>query len=221
MKHSIMKLALIGAMGLTATTAAVAADPLTFGEKQTIRIMAGQTIGFALQGALGINNLGIISNRSAICSTLVGGIGGGLLAYKPDAGNVTYESVVTDDDIKLAVKRMANQPAVYLAFGGEKAKEENIELLRKVLNEMATAGYKGKIIFHATTWGQKQAAEIIKVDAGVAAYLAKSDVAAITLDLPNSQAAVNKVTLTDGEFKLQELGRVVLRSDLVALFKRG
>ena len=68
---------------------------------------------------------------------------------------------------------------------------------------------------------QKQAAEIIKVDAGVAAYLAKSDLAAITLDLPNSQAAVNKVTLTDGEFKLQELGRVVLRQDLVALFKRG
>lgn len=221
MKQSMMTLALIAAMGLSATTAAIAAEPLTFGEKQTIRIMAGQTIGFALQGALDINNLGIISNRSIICSTLVGGIGGGLLAYKPVAGNVTYESVVTDDDIKLAVKRMANQPAIYLAFGGEKSKEENVALLGKVLHEMATADYKGKIIFHATTWGQKQPVEVVKMDAGVAAYLAKSDVAAITLDLPNSQAAVNKVTLANGEFKLQELGRVVLRQDLVDLFKRG
>jgi hypothetical protein len=221
MKSSLMSLALISLLGLSVTTGAKAADPLTFGEKQTIRIMAGQTIGFAMQAILGINQLAIISNRSAICTSLVGGIGGAFLAYNPAIGSVTYESVVKDQDSLAAVKRMKNHPAIYLAFGGEKTKEENLELLRKVLSDMATLGYNGKIIFHVTTWSQKQVHDIIKTDATIATYLAKADMTALTLDLPNSQVALNRVTLSNGELKLHEFGRVGLRQDLVALFKRG
>jgi hypothetical protein len=210
-------LAVLLTTGLTMTALPVQAE-LTFGEKQTIRVLAGQSIGSALN-AIGVRSLGVISNRSAICSSLVGGIGSGLVAANRGAG-FTYESINSDADISAAVMRGAKEPAVYLAFGGEWDKDRNVDTLNKVLNELKDMNYQGKIIFHATTWAQKQAVTIVNRDAAVAKYLAKADVYAITLDLKNSQAAANRVTLKGKEFSLTELGRVNLRADLVELFTR-
>ncbi|SFR55993.1 hypothetical protein [Thiomicrospira sp. ALE5] len=221
MRKSILGAMIVGYMGMGSMAAyADAKQPLTAGEAQTIRVMAGATIGQALQGAMNVNNLGIISNRSRVCGTLVGGIGGGYLTKKGDAGLV-YESVATDEDIKAAVARIMDQEAVYLAFGGEFQRDDNVAMLERTLVALADANYKGTIVFHATTWAQKQPEEVIKNNAKVATYLAGSSVAAITLDIPNSQAAMQKVTVSGTDAALEELGRVYLRDDLVALFRRA
>jgi hypothetical protein len=46
-------------------------------------------------------------------------------------------------------------------------------------------------------------------------------VAAITLDLPKAQAALQKVTVRGNSFTLEEMGRVDIRQDLVDLFRRA
>ncbi len=221
MRKSILNVVVAGVIGMGSMAAyAEAKQPLTAGEVQTIRVMAGATIGQALQGAMNVNNLGIISNRSRVCGTLVGGIGGGYLTKKGDAGLV-YESVVTDEDIKGAVARIMDQEAVYLAFGGEFQRDDNVAMLERTLIALADANYKGTVVFHATTWAQKQPEEVIKNNAKVAAYLAGSSVAAITLDLPKAQAALQKVTVRGNSFTLEEMGRVDIRQDLVDLFRRA
>ncbi|MBN2647625.1 MAG: hypothetical protein JXR44_07565 [Thiotrichales bacterium] len=218
MKKSFLAIALSSSF-IFGSVNAYAQAP-TFGELQTIRILAGQTIGQTLQTGLGLTDLGILSNRSGICSTLVGGIGAGFVSAKGDAG-LTFESIVDEKAIGAAVDRVASKPAVYLAFSGEKPREENIVLLEKTLEDMADKKYTGTVIFHATTWGQKQPADIVKGNAKVAAYLSKTPMNTITLDLPNKQAVLQKVTLNGTEFKLEELGRVTMRDDLVELFKRA
>lgn len=221
MRKSILSSMLVGLMGMSSMAVyAEAKQPLTAGEAQTIRIMAGATIGQTLQGAMNVENLGIISNRSRVCGTLVGGIGGGYLTSKSDAGLV-YESVATDEDVKAAVARIMNQEAVYLAFGGEFQRDDNVKILEKTLVALADANYQGTIVFHATTWAQQQPQDILKNNAKVASYLAAAKLAAITLDIPNSQAALQKVTVTGTDVKLEEMGRVDLREDLVALFRRA
>jgi hypothetical protein len=221
MSKSILGAVVAGVIGMSSMAAyAEAKKPLTAGEVQTIRVMAGATIGQALQGAMNVNNLGIISNRSRVCGTLVGGIGGGYLTKKGDAGLV-YESVVTDEDIKAAVARIMDQEAVYLAFGGEFQRADNVAMLERTLVALADANYKGTIVFHATTWAQKQPADVIKNNAKVATYLAGSSVAAITLDLPKAQAALQKVNVRGNSFTLEEMGRVDIRQDLVDLFRRA
>ncbi|AEG32345.1 hypothetical protein [Thiomicrospira cyclica] len=221
MHKSILSGVLFGLMGMSSMVVyAEAKKPLTAGEAQTIRIMAGATIGQVLQGAMNVNNLGIISNRSRICGTLVGGIGGGYLTKKGDA-NLVFESVATDEDAKIAVARIMDQEAVFLAFGGEFLRDDNVEILEQTLVALADANYQGTVVFHATTWAQQQPQDILKNNAKVASYLASAKLAAITLDIPNSQAALQKVTVTGTDVKLEEMGRVDLRDDLVALFRRA
>ncbi|WFE69399.1 hypothetical protein P8S54_03630 [Thiomicrospira sp. R3] len=221
MKKTLLSAVMASVIGMVPLAAyADAKQPLTAGEMQTIRIMAGTTVGQAMQGAMNVSNLGIISNRSRVCGTLAGGIGGGYLAKKADAGFV-YESVATAEDIKAAVARIMDQEAVYLAFGGEFKRDDNVAMLELTLAALAEANYQGTVVFHVVTWAQNQPSEIVKKNAKVAQYLAKTNLATITLDLPNSQAALQKVTLEGTEFSLEEIGRVDLRQDLVELFRRA
>ncbi|MDM7463705.1 MAG: hypothetical protein P3W95_008655 [Tepidimonas taiwanensis] len=148
MRYSLRGLTATAAIALLAPVAAQAQDkkPLTFGELQTIRVMAGGMVGEALGQALGKNMLGIIANRSAICSTLSGGVGSGFLRTNAK-GAITMESIREAVDVTAAVERMLPADALYLAFGGEWKKEDNVALLEKTLEELAVNQYKGTIVF--------------------------------------------------------------------------
>jgi hypothetical protein len=210
--------ALLGATG----SFALAQDkkPLTFGELQTIRVMAGGMVGEALGQTLGKNMLGIIANRSAICSTLSGGVGSGFLRTNAK-GAVTMESIKEPVEAAAAVERMLPADALYLAFGGEWKKEDNVAMLEKVLEELAANQYKGTIVFHVTTWAQKQPQEIASRNARVAAYLRQADIRVGTLNLDAKKAVLNRAALEGDQWKLTPLGEVPMRDDLVALFRRA
>lgn len=222
MRYSLRGLTAAAAIALLAPVAAQAQDkkPLTFGELQTIRVMAGGMVGEALGQTLGKNMLGIIANRSAICSTLSGGVGSGFLRTNAK-GAITMESVREAVDVTAAVERMLPADALYLAFGGEWKKEDNVALLEKTLEELAVNQYKGTIVFHVTTWAQKQPQEIAARNPRVAAYLRQADIRVGTLNLDAKKAVLNKAALEGDQWKLTPIGEVPMRDDLVALFRRA
>lgn len=222
MHYSLRGLTAAAAIALLAPVAAQAQDkkPLTFGELQTIRVMAGGMVGEALGQTLGKNMLGIIANRSAICSTLSGGVGSGFLRTNAK-GAITMESIREAVDVTAAVERMLPADALYLAFGGEWKKEDNVALLEKTLEELAVNQYKGTIVFHVTTWAQKQPQEIAARNPRVAAYLRQADIRVGTLNLDAKKAVLNKATLEGDQWKLTPIGEVPMRDDLVALFRRA
>ncbi|MFN4264055.1 MAG: hypothetical protein ACK4IT_10720 [Thioalkalivibrionaceae bacterium] len=215
------KLALVTAMAaVIGFTVPAQANDLTFGELQTIRILAGQAVGSALPGALDAQRVGILSNRSVICSSLTGGLGAGMLGANGDL-DIVFESLASPDDAAAAVARVADADAVYLAFGGNMDRTDNVAQLHQVLRTMADAEWAGTIVIHLTTWGQNQVRDIVAEDEVVASYLeGKDNVFTATLDLANSEAALQNVSFNGTEFELAEVGRVPLRDDLVQLFRR-
>jgi hypothetical protein len=212
---------LLAALLLTGGKPAFAQEkkPLTFGELQTIRVMAGGTVGEALGSVLPKGHLGILANRSAICSVLAGGVGSGFLRAKP-SGMLTFESVREVNDVPVAVERVLATDALYLAFGGEWKREDNMATLEKTLEELALHNYKGTIVFHLTTWAQRQPHDIAARNPRVAAYLRGADLRTGTLNLDAKEATLQQVRLDGAEWKLTPVAKAALRDDLVALFRR-
>ena len=194
--------------------------PLTFGELQTIRVMAGDLVGGALGGLLKKDTFAILANRSAICSTLTGGIGSGYLRTHPRSA-VTVESIKEPVEAAQAVERLLKEDALYLAFGGETKRDDNVAMLERVLEELAAHKYNGTIVFHVTTWAQRQPQDIAARNANVAQFLRRADIRVGTLNLDAKKAIVNRATLEGDQWKLTPLGEVPMRDDLVALFRRA
>lgn len=74
-------LALSLSAALLAAPMISAAEPLSFGEHQQIRIMAGSGVGQAIAGMPETESLAIVNNRSAICGALSGRIGAEIAAF--------------------------------------------------------------------------------------------------------------------------------------------
>lgn len=211
-------IALALSASISAPVIAEEKKPLTAGEAQTIRALAGTMVGGAM-AKQGLDHLAIIANRSPICSTLTGGLVGGFTAGR-DQAQVTLETLNTDADIAIAVERATQAKAIYLAFGGNWTKPENVAMLEKTLEALAAKNYDGALVFHVTTWAQKQPQDIVAKNEKVAAYLKTAKIRTGTLNLAAKEATVNKVTFDGTEFKLEPALKVPMRDDLVALFKR-
>lgn len=219
MKKSLVTIALSALALSTSAFAQEAKKPLTFSEIQTIRIMAGGVVGNALAKTMERPSMGILTNRSVICNDLAGGIGGTLTVNKPDS-KLTFESVKDKAEIAPAVAHLLPTDGVYLAFGGEWKKEENMALLETALEQLAEHNYKGSLIFHVTTWAQKQPQEIAARNPKVAKYFETAQLRAVTLDLNKKEAMINKVTFDGKDYKLNVAATAPMRDDLVELFKR-
>lgn len=219
MKTTLLTVALSALAFSSSVFADEAKKPLSFSEVQTIRIMAGGVVGNALAKTMERPHLGLLANRSLICNDLAGGIGGTLTVNKADS-LLTFESVKDKAEIAPAVAHLLPSDGIYLAFGGEWKKEENMALLEAALDQLAEHGYKGSVIFHVTTWAQKQPQEIAARNPRVAKYFETANLRAVTLDLNKKEAMINKVTFDGKDYKLNVAATAPLRDDLVALFKR-
>ncbi|MDD4886302.1 MAG: hypothetical protein PHO64_05180 [Thiomonas sp.] len=219
MKKALLTVALSALAFSSAAFAQEAKKPLTFSEIQTIRIMAGGVVGNALAKTMERPHLGILANRSVICNDLAGGIGGTLTVNKADS-ELTFESVKDKAEIAPAIARLLPSDGLYMAFGGEWKKEENMALLEAALEQLAEHNYKGSVIFHVTTWAQKQPQEIAARNPKIAKYFETATLRAVTLDLNKKEAIINKVTFDGKAYKLNVAATAPLRDDLVELFKR-
>ena len=219
MKKALLTVALSALAFSSAAFAQEAKKPLTFSEIQTIRIMAGGVVGNALAQTMQRPHLGILTNRSVICNDLAGGIGGTLTVNKADS-QLTFESVKDKAEITPAVAHLLPSNGIYLAFGGEWKKEENMALLEVALEQLAEHNYKGSVIFHVTTWAQKQPQEIAARNPKIAKYFETATLRAVTLDLNKKEAMINKITFDGKAYKLNVAATAPMRDDLVELFKR-
>lgn len=198
---------------------AFAADKLTFGELQTIRVLAGQTVGSAMVYPFEVSKLGILSNRSAICSTLIGAIAGTYAAIKPNFG-LEIESIATLEEVEPAVNRVATQEVIYLAFSGNMQPAENLPLLKAVLMNLAAQNWQGTLVIHITTWSQGLVQKIAEEESIVANYLKQTKMRTVKLDLPRSQGIMLDVRYDGIEFQEKENARIRLPVRLVELFSR-
>lgn len=196
-----------------------AADKLTFGELQTIRALAGQTVGSAMIYPFEVKKLGILSNRSAICSTLVGAIAGTYAAIKPDFG-LEIESIATLEEVELAVNRVATQEVIYLAFSGNMTAQENLPLLKAVLMNLVAQNWQGTLVIHITTWAQGLVQKIAEEESMIANYLKQTKMRTVKLDLPRGQGIMMDVVYDGIDFQTKENARVRLPMRLVELFSR-
>ncbi|MDY0330874.1 MAG: hypothetical protein RBR52_10305 [Thiomonas sp.] len=219
MKKSLLTVALSALALSSAALAQETRKPLTFSEIQTIRIMAGGVVGNALAKTMERPHLGVLANRSVICNDLAGGIGGTLTVNKADS-QLTFESVKDKAETAPAIARLLPSDGIYMAFGGEWKKEENMALLEAALEQLAEHHYKGSVIFHVTTWAQKQPQEIAARNPRIAKYFETATLRAVTLDLNKKEAMINKITFDGKDYKLSVAATAPLRDDLVELFKR-
>ncbi|WP_449370670.1 hypothetical protein [Thiomonas sp.] len=219
MKKSLLTVALSALALSSAALAQETRKPLTFSEIQTIRIMAGGVVGNALAKTMERPHLGVLANRSVICNDLAGGIGGTLTVNKADS-QLTFESVKDNAETAPAIARLLPSDGIYMAFGGEWKKEENMALLEAALEQLAEHHYKGSVIFHVTTWAQKQPQEIAARNPRIAKYFETATLRAVTLDLNKKEAMINKITFDGKDYKLSVAATAPLRDDLVELFKR-
>lgn len=198
---------------------AFAADKLTFGELQTIRVLAGQTVGSAMVYPFEVEKLGILSNRSTICSTLVGAIAGTYSAIKPDFG-LEIESIATPEQAEAAVNRVASQEVIYLAFSGDMKPGENLPLLKAVLMNLAAQNWQGTLVIHVTTWAQGLVQKIAAEESMIANYLKQTKMRTVKLDLPRGQGIMMDVVYDGIDFQVEENARIRLPARLVELFGR-
>ena len=217
MNKTVLTLSLSAA--LLAAPMLSAAEPLSFGEHQQIRIMAGGGVGQAIAGMPETESLAIVNNRSAICGALSGGIGAGMLAANPNAG-LSVAAMGSPEDAADAVQAIADADVTYMAFGAGASREDNVALAHGLLSELEQAGWHGTLMLHISTWMQKQVQAVAERDAEVAEYLKDLPMIALTPDLAAGEAVMHRVNFDGESFTTEEMGRRPMRDDLVELFRR-
>ena len=215
--HSLL---LTAALAGTASLAfAQDKSPLTPGELQAIRVMAGGLIGHTLGGLLKKDTFGVLANSSPSCNTFTGSVGSGHLHGHPRSA-VAVEPIREPAEAARAVERLSKEDVLYLAFGGETKRDDNIAMLERVLEELATRKYNGTIVFHVATWAQRQPQDIAARNANVAQFLRRADIRVVALNLDAKKAVISQAALEGDQWKLTPLGEAPMRDDLVALLRR-
>ncbi len=217
MKKTVLTLSLSAA--LLSVPMISTAEPLSFGEHQQIRVMAGGGVGQAIAGMLEAESLAIVNNRSAICGALSGGIGAGMLAAHPEAG-LSIAAMGSPEDAADAVQTIGSADVTYMAFGAGASRDDNVALAHGLLSELAQANWNGTLMLHISTWMQKQVQAAAAMDAEVAEYLKDLPMIALTPDLAAGEAVMHRVQFDGETFTTEELGRRPMRDDLVELFRR-
>ncbi|WP_018877661.1 hypothetical protein [Thioalkalivibrio sp. ALE28] len=217
MKKTAMTLSLSAA--LLATPMLAAAEPLSFGEQQTIRSMASAGVGQAIVNQMGAGSMAVINNPSPICGALAGGLGASMLSADPRAG-FQIATLRSGEDAAAAVHVTADKEVAYLALGGELDRDENVALAHAYLQELAASEWDGTLVLHISSWMQKQVQAVAEADEAVADYLEGLRMVALQPDLEAGQAVMLGVNFDGDDFTTEEMGRQDMREDLVDLFRR-
>lgn len=217
MKKTALSLSLSAA--LLATPMLAAAEPLSFGEHQTIRSMASAGVGQAIVNQMGAGSMAVINNPSAVCGALAGGLGASMLSADPQAG-FRIATMRSGDDAVAAVQATADKDVAYLALGGNLDREENVALAHAYLQELAASEWNGTLVVHISSWMQKQVQAVAEADEAVADYLEGLNMVALRPDLAAGQAVMLGVNFDGETFTTEEMGRQDMREDLVEMFRR-
>jgi hypothetical protein len=220
MLNTIRRCTFAAALLAIALPQAAGAQPLTLGDQYTLRAHVGQSMGTAWTRHLGFSGVGVLTNDSSICASLVGATEAAFLSG--GGARVETRAVSQPEAAAQAVEDLAALPTLALIFGGQTPAEANHTAVRTALAHAASNNYAGALFLHARLWSMKTLERAAAENAGIAAYLAgKSDLYTVTIDRDAGTLRVHRIALRDGRQQIAEtLGEAPLDEPLIALLKR-
>jgi len=211
-----------GALVLAAATDAPA-QPLTLGEQFALRGYTGAAMGQVLTGIVRAERVGVLTNPSSICASLVGAIGAQVVATSKAQDAFAVAALAKPEETAAPVDAFKDRDAVALIFGGQVPAEENYALTKASLRALADANYGGALFLHLRLWVPKFAERAAAEDRAIAAYLAgKQNIFTVTVDVPNGKALVHRVSFAEpAQRSVEVLHQVAMNPTWLDLFKRS
>lgn len=208
---------------LVGTTAGALAQPLSLGEQFALRGYTGAAMGQVLTGIVKAERVGVLTNPSSICASLVGAIGAQVVATSKAQNALAVAALAKPEEAKAAVEAFKGRDAVALIFGGQVPAEENYALTKATLRALAEANHPGALFLHLRVWVPKFAEKAAAEDPVIATYLAaKQNIYTVTIDAANGKALVHRVSFAEpAQRSVEVLHQVAMTPTWLELFKRS
>jgi hypothetical protein len=194
---------------------------LTLAEQYTLRALTGRVVGQAMAQGAPDASLGVITNKSYICASLVGALEAAQLAEKGGLTEVKTALAEGPEAIKAAVEAVKDADVIFLAFGGELGPEVNKPLTEAALLALKEAGFVGEIFFHVRIWAPGFVKEALDKHPELKEYLEELPMGTFTFDLDKGVFILHDVYLEDGELKTEPLRVLPLTHEHLELLKRS
>jgi hypothetical protein len=179
-------------------------------------------VGEVLSGAYGVPSLGVVTNKSYICSSLTGAVESAFLAEKGGLARVGTALTEKPEDAEAAVRELEGFDTVMLAFGGEADAETNLALTRAFLRAAAKAGLEADLFFHVRIWVPGFVKRVVEEDPEVAEYLRDRALGTFTFDLDRGLFVFHAVEVEDdGELLSEAVHETPLSVEHADLLRRS
>ncbi|WP_457630154.1 hypothetical protein [Oceanithermus sp.] len=171
---------------------------LSLAEQYTLRALTGRIVGEVLAGVYGVPSLGLVTNQTYICASLVGAVEAAFLAGRGGLGRVTSAITAKPEDAAAAVAGLAGADTVMLAYGGEADGEANYALTAAFLEAAAGAGLEADLFFHVRIWAPGFVEKAAASSRQVADYLMDRALGAFGFDLERGVFVFHAVEVEEG-----------------------
>ncbi len=222
LSEQLRGLALASAVLLGGTGVALA-QSLSLGEQFALRGYTGAAMGQVLNGIVKAERVGVLTNPSSICASLVGAIGAQVVASSKAQDPFAVAALAKAEEAAAAVEAFRGRDAVALIFGGQVPAEDNYALTKAALRALADANYQGALFLHLRVWVPKFAEKAALEDPVIGNYLtAKQNIYTVTVDVANGKALVHRVSFAEpAQRSVEVLHQVAMNPTWLDLFKRS
>ncbi len=194
---------------------------LTLAEQYTLRAWTGRVVGEVLSEVYGVDTLGIVTNKTFICSSLVGGIEAAFLSRRGGLSRVVTAITESPDDAEKAVEVLKDVDFIMLAYGGEADGPTNKALTEAFLKAAARAGLRADYFFHVRIWVPGFVKEVISSSSEVAEHLEEKSNGTFTFDLDKGLFIFHSVDVEKGKIITEAIMNVPLTHEHLDLLKRS
>ncbi len=154
----------------------------TFEEEIYLRNLTGRLVGKVLDD-IGVNKVAVVVPDNKICISMGSSTLSAFLSLSGGTGRIF---VASDETVADRIAEYDPQVIVF-QFGGEWGREENIELLKKIVNKLEEKEVASDVVFHVRTFAMGALDELSESD-----FLYDRDVYVYTVDLEKGKVYLNK-----------------------------
>ncbi len=194
---------------------------LTLAEQYTLRAWTGRVVGEILSEVYGVDTLGVVTNKTFICSSLVGGIEAAFLSKRGGLSRVITAITETPDDAEKAVEVLKEADFIMLAYGGEADGPTNKALTEAFLKAAARAELPADYFFHVRIWVPGFVKDVISSNSEIAEHLEAKSNGTFTFDLEKGLFIFHSVDVAGGEIITEPIMNVPLTHEHLDLLKRS
>ncbi|HGY09279.1 MAG TPA: hypothetical protein ENK37_04390 [Oceanithermus profundus] len=195
---------------------------LSLAEQYTLRSLTGRIVGEVLADAYGVPSLGMVTNKTFICSSLVGAVQAAFLADRGGLGRVVTTLTEKPEEASAAVQGLEGVNTVMVAYGGEADAETNYALTKAFLKAAAEADLDADLFFHVRIWVPGFVQRALKEEPQIAEYLQERALGTFTFDLDRGVFVFHAVEVTEeGEVVSEPVLEAPLSVEHTELLRRS